>query len=141
MKNIVLISCVSKKLNAKCKAQDLYQSPLFIKSLQYAKQLHPDAIYILSAEYHLLELTTEIEPYDKTLKNMKKAEKLAWGDVVANQLSQVCDLNHDKFIILAGNNYLMPLQRHLSHIELPLVGMRIGERMQFLNQQLSSVNL
>ena len=135
MKNIVLISCVAKKLNHKAKAHDLYQSALFIKSLKYALSLDSDAIYILSAKYHLLALDTIIEPYDMTLKRMKKADKLAWGNVVAAQLADVADLKQDKFIILAGNDYLMPLQSHLSHIELPMQGMKIGERLQFLTQK------
>jgi len=49
MKKIVLISCVSKKLHHKSKAQDLYVSSLFLKNLQYAKSLNPDKIFILSA--------------------------------------------------------------------------------------------
>lgn len=132
MKNIVLISCVSKKLNTKAQAKDLYQSTLFIKSLQYAQGLKPDAIYILSAKYHLLKLDAEIGPYDQTLNSMKKTDRLTWGDVVADQLSKVADLKNDQFIILAGNKYIEPLQSHLENIQLPLQGLKIGERLKFL---------
>lgn len=52
-KKIGLISCVSKKLNCKTKAKDLYTSPLFKYSLAYARKLNPDKIYILSAKYGL----------------------------------------------------------------------------------------
>ena len=51
MKTIVLISCVSKKKAQKAKAEELYESPLFVKSLAYAKSLKPDSIYILSAKH------------------------------------------------------------------------------------------
>jgi len=47
-KKIRLISCVSKNLNCKAKAKDLYTSPFFKKSLAYARKLNPDKIYILS---------------------------------------------------------------------------------------------
>jgi hypothetical protein len=48
MKRIALISCVKQKLPYKARAEDLYTSDLFRKHLAYAKQLAPDAIYILS---------------------------------------------------------------------------------------------
>jgi len=38
MKTIVLISCVSKKLNHQTSARDLYISPLFRLSLAYAQR-------------------------------------------------------------------------------------------------------
>ena len=120
MKTIVLISCVAKKKAQKAKAEELYESPLFVKSLVYAKSLKPDSIYILSAKHHLLALDTII----------------AWGKEVIAQLQQVADVKKDKFIILAGQNYLTPLQGALKHIETPLEGKKIGERLQFLSNKL-----
>lgn len=67
MKKIVLISCSSKKQNIKTTARNLYCSPLFKLSLEYAEKLNPDEIFILSAEHHLVNLDTIIEPYDTTL--------------------------------------------------------------------------
>ena len=55
-KTIVLIPCVSKKLNYGAKAKDLYISPLFKYSLAYARKLNPDMIYILSAKHRLVDL-------------------------------------------------------------------------------------
>ena len=78
MKRIVLISCVSRKGKTKAKAKDLYKGPLFTNSLEYAKSLNPDKIFILSALHNLLDLDTEIEPYDVTLSYLspnKKAKK------------------------------------------------------------------
>lgn len=82
MAKIILISCVSKKLMHKSKAKDLYVSPLFQKSLQYAKSLNPDKIFILSAEYGLLDLSREIEPYDKTLNKISFDEIKEWTNSV-----------------------------------------------------------
>lgn len=47
MKTIILISCVKEKQDRTCKAEELYISPFFKKSLAYAKSLHPDKIFIL----------------------------------------------------------------------------------------------
>lgn len=136
MKTIVLISCVAKKKTQKAKAEELYESPLFVKSLAYAKTLAPDSIYILSAKHYLLALDTVIEPYNTTLNTMNKQERTAWGKEVIAQLQQVADVKKDKFIILAGQNYLTPLQDALKHIETPLEGKKIGERLQFLSNKL-----
>ena len=62
MKKIVLISCVSKKLAVKSKAENLYSSVLFKYNLRYAKSLNPEKIFILSAKYGLLSLDDEVEP-------------------------------------------------------------------------------
>jgi len=52
MKKIVLLSCVKDKRNRCAKAGDMYISPLFTKSLNYAKQkLRPDKVFILSAPF------------------------------------------------------------------------------------------
>lgn len=63
VKKIVLISCVSKKRKHRAKVSDLYISLLFELALQYARKLQPNVIFVLSAEYGLLDLDTEIEPY------------------------------------------------------------------------------
>ena len=69
MKRIVLISCVSKKIGYKAKAEDLCISTLSRLSLAYAKKLKPDIIFILAAKYGLLNLDDKIEPYNKTLND------------------------------------------------------------------------
>ena len=74
MSKVILISCVSLKRNVKCEAQYLYISPLFVKSLQYAKLQNPDKIFILSAKYGLVKCDDIIEPYNVTLKNFSKKE-------------------------------------------------------------------
>jgi len=114
MSKIVLIACVSQKLNKKAKAKDLYTSQLFKYSLAYAHSLNPDKIFILSALHHLLDLDAAIEPYNVTLSNIPKskrkkglivlspAEKIDWGKKVVEMLSEQIDLQNDQFIMLAG---------------------------------------
>ncbi|EPE01504.1 hypothetical protein HMPREF1528_00335 [Capnocytophaga sp. oral taxon 336 str. F0502] len=135
MRTIVLISCASQKEDSKMEAEKIYKSTLFKKSLAYAKKLKPDAIYILSALHHLLPLDRVTAPYNLTLNTMSKKERTEWGKKVVEQLKQVANLEKDTFVVLAGENYLTPIQSHLKHLELPLKGMKIGERLQFLTNK------
>lgn len=116
MKRIVLISCVSQKRSYRSKARDLYISALFKKNLAYARRLNPDAIYILSAKHGLLDLETEIEPYNLTLNTMSAAEIRIWSELVLQQLRQVADLQQDHFIFLAGMKYRKYLLSHLGRM-------------------------
>ena len=150
MKKIVLIYCVSKKRSIKAKAKDLYQGALFKYSLAYAYSLRPDKIFILSALHHVLDLETEIEPYDVTLSNVPKhkrktglkvlntEEKKEWGKRVIEELSEQTDLGNDNFVILAGQEYFKPIINNITHFELPLNGLRQGERVKFLKNHISN---
>jgi hypothetical protein len=135
VRKIVLISCVSKKRSHKSKTKDLYISALFQKSLAYAQKLKPYAIYILSAKYGLLDLETEIEPYDVTLNNMSAGElKTTWAEKVFKQLSEQTDIKRDHFILLAGMKYRKYLTPHFRSFEVPLEGMPIGKQLQYLSE-------
>ena len=134
MKKIVLISCVSQKRTYRSKAKDLYISTLFKKNLAYARRLNPDAIYILSAKYGLLDLETEIDPYNLTLNTMSASEIRSWADKVLQQLSQVANLNDDHFIFLAGMKYRKYLLPHLRSYEIPLEGLTIGRQLHALSR-------
>lgn len=134
MKKIVLISCVSKKLPHEARAEDLYISPLFKFNLRYAKQLNPDAIYILSAKHGVLELDVKIDPYDITLNEMRVAERRAWSEKVLAQLAMHADLQRDHFVFLAGQNYRKYVVPHLVSFAAPLEGLRIGRQLQKLKE-------
>ena len=154
MKQIVLISCVSRKGKTKKKAKDLYQGPLFKNSLAYGVSLKPDKIFILSALHNLLNLDTEIKPYDVTLsyvspkkrrekpnlKVLTKAEANTWGKKVIEQLGEISDLKKDKFIILAGQDYLTPIQNSLTNIEEPLKGVGMFDRPKKLKEIIEKIN-
>ena len=135
MKNIVLISCVSKKLERKSTAESLYISSLFKKNLTYAKSLKPNEIYILSAKYGLLKLTDEIEPYDKTLNNMRSNDIKEWSKTVLTQLKSVSNLQNDEFTFLAGEKYRKFLIPELSKVKIPMKGLKIGKQLQWLTKQ------
>jgi cytoplasmic iron level regulating protein YaaA (DUF328/UPF0246 family) len=132
MKKIILISCVSKKLENTAKAKDLYTSPLFKRNLQYAESLNPDMIFILSAKYGLLGLNDEIEPYNFTLNDLDSAEIKEWADEVFEQIQRVSDTEKDEFVFLAGNNYRKFLVPHLKYYSVPMQGLAIGKQLQWL---------
>jgi hypothetical protein len=135
MRKIVLISCVSKKLPYKAPARSLYISPLFKKNLRYAQRLNPDAIFILSAKYGLVELDQVIEPYDLTLNNIGSGEIKAWASRVVRQLSALADLQQDHFIFLAGQKYRKYLLPNLHSYEIPMEGLPIGKQLQALSER------
>lgn len=128
---------------------DLYKGPLFENSLVYGQSLKPDKIFILSALHHLLDLDKEIEPYNVTLSNIptskRKAdlkvltpkEKIDWGVKVINQLKLEADLQNDEFIILAGQEYIKPIEGFIStnNVKKPLDGKRVGERIKFMQNK------
>ena len=137
MKKIVLISCVKSKRKSPAKAKDLYTSTLFQSNLQYAYHLKPDAIYILSAKYGLLDLDQIIVPYEMTLNTMTEAEKKSWSRMVLDVLQKKADLKSDLFVILAGMNYRKYLLPGLTHYEIPLEGLSFGRQLQELKRRIS----
>ena len=134
---IVLISCVSTKLNKIAKARDLYISPLFKYNLKYAQSLNPDNIFILSAKHGLLTLDEEIEPYNQTLNNMKSDERKEWSKMILTQLKQHTNLKQDSFVFLAGEKYRKYLLPQISNYKIPMKGLGIGKQLQFLKNRTS----
>jgi hypothetical protein len=143
MAKIVLLSCTKSKTPYPAPAQELYSaSPMFQKTLEYGKTLKPDKMYILSAKHHLVNLNQELKPYDLTLKDFNKDEKEKWGEEVYKEMKSR-GLNHEKnkFIFLAGNEYIKPLLKYIpeSNIETPMEGKRFGQRLKWLNNQLNKL--
>lgn len=136
-KQIVLISCASRKLSQKVKAKDLYVSTLFKLNLKYAQKLEPDNIFILSAKHGLLSLEQEIEPYEQTLNNMYANEIKQWADQVLEQISAICSIEETTFICLAGEKYRKYLLPNLKNIQIPLKGLGIGKQLQKLKELVS----
>jgi hypothetical protein len=129
---MVLISCVSQKLTRRAKAKDLYVSALFKLNLKYAETLESDGIYILSAEYGLLSLEQEIDPYERTLNDMHSGEIKQWASRVLEQIKKICSIDETEFMFLAGDKYRKYLLPHIKNSKIPLKGLRIGEQLQRL---------
>ena len=137
MSKIVFISCVSKKLDKKAKAEDLYISPLFKMNLIYAKSLSPSKIFILSAKYGLLNLEDIISPYDLTLNTMKITEVKSWAEKVRKQMDGKINFQKDEVIFLAGEKYRKYLIPYLKNISIPMKGLGIGKQLQFLKNKIN----
>ena len=134
---IALISCSKLKKPYKCKARELYSaSTLFSLSYEYAKA-NADRIYIISAKHGLVGENEIIEPYNETLNEKSTAERQAWSRMVLNQLKQVCDIQRDEFIILAGKHYYEYLLPYLPNAALPLGKLPLGKRIEFLQRNLA----
>ena len=141
MDKIILIGCSkSKNPDSRIKpvpAAELYISPLFIKSLKYARRLKAGngiPIHILSAKYGLLDLDSEVSYYDEVLSNSKKKNR-QWGERVVIRLEdKYGELSNKELIILAGRKYYECLNLGSCKLQLPLDGLKMGERLHRLNE-------
>ncbi len=140
MAKVVLIACCKEKLDHKAKASDMYISALFKKCLAYAHLLKPDAIYILSARYHLLDLNEMIEPYNLSLNSMQVDKIRQWAEIVLDQLREHADLQQDHFIFLAGEKYRRFLIPDICDYEIAMQGKSIGQQLHCLNEKLKEGN-
>ena len=75
----------------------------------------------------------------KTTIILNKEEIKKWGNIVIKKLKKVTDIENDNFIILAGKNYIDPINNKcvpnkLKNIELPLSELKIGQKLKKLNE-------
>lgn len=78
-----------------------------------------------------------IAPYERTLNTMREADRRAWGERVAAQLSEAApDLS--RVVFLAGERYREFLARDLTsrgvEVSIPMEGLRIGEQLSWLGR-------
>lgn len=137
MKKIGLISCVSKKKKGKHRAEELYTSPLFVLSCTYVKK-HYDEWFILSAKHHLLSFNKVIESYNETLVGKASKIKKIWAEKTFQQIRETIKPDKATLFVHAGlsyRKYLMPLLQTAGYkVEVPLVGLRIGEQLSWYNK-------
>lgn len=74
------------------------------------------------------------------LKVLTVEETKLWGERVIEQLRKVANLEDDKFIILAGQSYIKPLNSSLTNIEEPLKGVVQGKRPAKLKDLINEEN-
>lgn len=134
MGRIGFVACSKTKSTLKLPAAALYTSPLFRKSLLAAIDTC-EKVYILSAKHGLLGLDDVIEPYDVTLKTMKRADRMAWGERTGAQLDSVLR-PRDTAFLFCGEEYLAPLRTDLERlkvsVERPLGALPLGSRLRRL---------
>ena len=137
---IGLVGCVKKKRKVRSKAKDMYISDLFIKARRYSEE-HYDRWFILSAKYHLVEPDTYIEPYDETLNEKTKAERLKWAETVFRQIRDKLPYPPSyELYFHAGIRYrefLIPLLVGAGYAcKVPLEHLKIGEQLAWYGRHL-----
>ena len=144
MKKIILIACSAGKKDTHDKAKNMYTSPLFRKSWEYAQKLGYDEIFILSDEYYLLTPEDEIDHYNKSLDKFKSREQKEWAKIVLEDLKSKVGqtLDEHEFIILAGRKYyeLLIGKDGIQNYSIPWKGVGgIGCILKFLNEQIAQL--
>jgi len=111
----------------------MYISSLFNYSIKYLNK-RCDKVLILSAKYGLLELNEEIKPYNKTLNEMSKNDRINWSIKVLDELKIKTNLENDTFIILAGKKYREELVKYIRNYDIPMKNLGIGKQLRFLKE-------
>jgi len=136
MKRICIIACANKKNDYETSAEGLYNSPLFKKSKEFAKN-HFDTWYIISAKYGLIEPKDVIHPYNQTLKNMNIIEREKWAKLVHTEIIKRVKIN-DSITLIAGKYYREFLIKHLERsgykINVLFPNLSIGKQLSILNR-------
>lgn len=131
---VALVSCVKSKKTHPAPARDLYTSALFRSLRRYAER-NADRWYILSAEHEVVEPSTVLAPYERTLNKMPRAERDRWAASVQRRLAELLPANSE-IVMLAGERYregLIPFLRSRGHkVSIPLEGMPFGKQLQYL---------
>lgn len=86
---VALVACSSMKSSVPKPAGEFYEGSLHKKQLTFAQEaleLTTNQIYIVSAKYELVPLTTVIEPYDVVLSSLSPSQRRVWGRNVVNSL-------------------------------------------------------
>lgn len=137
---VALVSCSSMKLDRAAPARELYCSPLFRMSLEYATRTC-DRTFIVSAMHGLVDVEQQLSPYDLALSSLAKAARGEWGDRV------LCELEHRvgavgvELVVLAGKDYADALASSPAALRyewsFPLARLQLGERLHFLSDALA----
>jgi hypothetical protein len=136
--DVCLIACCKKKRKIPCRADELYTSPLFSKSLQFANQFGRP-ICVLSAKHHLIPASQIVAPYDSSLESFSKDALIAWSKKVASQInSQFADKT---ILVLAGSKYLGFTEFCSNEILDPLHRLEIGDRLAWLKVNIKTEGL
>lgn len=137
---ITLIACSKSKSSYVGVPEVVYTGFLFKRSLRYARTFKDNRIYILSALYGLLSLDTKIYPYNMDLNTQGVVYRREWGVKVLTSLKEVSDLSNDKFLLLAGKNYIRDLEPYMKYKETPLEGLSFGNHIHRINELIYNVS-
>jgi hypothetical protein len=128
--DVGLVACSRLKADRPLPAGELYISPLFRAASAYAERRYgPEGWLILSARFGLVHPDQVLAPYDLSLRQITAAERAAWGDRVAVELT-------DRFPagtvlwLHAGALYRAAIAPVVAHqVRAPLAGLGIGQQL------------
>jgi hypothetical protein len=135
---IGIVACCKAKRDKAMPAQDLYDSPLFHKSVQYVTARCKRWL-ILSAKLGVVLPDQVIEPYDRTLSGSRRWEIREWQQIVGKRLREQFPETYGveataKFIVVAGANYCGAVEQSGCDFEAPFKGLGIGQLLAALTK-------
>ena len=137
MENIILLMCGKNKEKYKTKAKNLYNSERFKLSLEYANTLANEKnIFILSAKHGLVELETELIPYDKSVYDMTIIEKTEWVKMIITKIKSKMNLDIYNFVFLTDDFYCEYFPQYLKNVEMPLQGLIQSDHIKWFKEKL-----
>ena len=135
---LYLVSCVKTKLPGRAPAKKLYDSDWFRKA-RAVVEATGRPWYILSAKHGLVDPHAVIEPYEKTLNDMSKNERISWSRKVMHALDPNL-AGVDSIAIFAGEKYREFLESKLRErgmtVHVPMKGLKNGEQLTRLKKWL-----
>ncbi len=135
-----LLATARTKKKESAPVTEFYQSPLFIKSLEYAKQ-HYKRYYFYNAKDGLLLPDQMMSPYDRSIKTFSTYEKRAWGKKVVESLLELEDPKEIDLFLHGGMIYRKFLEPSLKKegfdFVVPLKGLGIGKQLKWYEEALS----
>ena len=113
-------------------------SQLFRRAYAYATRSY-DQVAILSAKHGHLLPNDWIEPYDLTLKNLTKKQRMMWAERVVKQMREKLNLDSLRDVYFhCGKSYrefLIPkLETYGIACHVPLRGLRYGEQLAWYDR-------
>lgn len=130
MKPFVLIACGSSKVRIRVRARYLYVGSLFKSCLRYALTIADEAdVYILSAKHGIIDLQTQIDPY-----NIRFGKPGAIGLEKVRETAMNHGLLSRPCIAVLSGTYLKMTRQIFHVIEAPIAGLQIGYAMQALKK-------
>ncbi len=144
---LALVQCSKTKAEVNlAPARTLYTGDLFEKSRDFVELMKYDW-RILSAQHGMVHPGQFLSPYDKSLEEMRLAEREAWGHQVAQHLNTLLGGHRAPVIFLAGVTYRNAICGHpserdqpsrrrefpfLTRLQIPMEGLGIGQQKAWL---------
>lgn len=134
-RRVGLVACSGRKRTTRAAAADLYTGALFVKARRYVELTCPDGWHVLSALHGLVDPSTEVDPYDHSMRDV--ADAAAWAERVnVALLGRYHDGRPTTFYVIAGADYRTPLVPRLAvwaDVRELLTGLGYGAQMSALD--------